>query len=126
MDYHQFKRLKGPFLLVDDRCIPEFMTWRLKKSKLPAPLPEDFAYNKDLYSNFIKEAGRIQKYPEHILVMGRISTIWTKPEWYPTLRWNKEAMGLKEALRLKSFDSKELDIRATRTTKGDPPYLNLV
>ncbi|KAJ0952591.1 hypothetical protein HanPSC8_Chr02g0074101 [Helianthus annuus] len=35
-------------------------------------------------------------------------------------------MGLKEALRLKSFDLKELDIRATRTPKGDPPYLNLV
>ncbi|KAJ0481156.1 hypothetical protein HanIR_Chr13g0639481 [Helianthus annuus] len=35
-------------------------------------------------------------------------------------------MGLKEALRLKSFDSKELDIRATKTPKGDPPYLHLV
>ncbi|KAM0031415.1 hypothetical protein Hdeb2414_s0017g00508521 [Helianthus debilis subsp. tardiflorus] len=35
-------------------------------------------------------------------------------------------MGLKEALRLKSFDSKELDIRATKTPKGDPPYLNVV
>ncbi|KAJ0561309.1 hypothetical protein HanHA300_Chr06g0221451 [Helianthus annuus] len=35
-------------------------------------------------------------------------------------------MGLKEALRLKSFDSKELDIRATKTPKGDPPYLNIV
>ncbi|KAF5821431.1 hypothetical protein HanRHA438_Chr01g0014371 [Helianthus annuus] len=35
-------------------------------------------------------------------------------------------MGLKEALRLKSFDSKELDIWATRIPKGDPPYLNLV
>ncbi|KAJ0458991.1 hypothetical protein HanHA89_Chr16g0643921 [Helianthus annuus] len=33
---------------------------------------------------------------------------------------------LKEALRLKSFDSKELDIRATKTPKGDPPYLNVV
>ncbi|MFS7931111.1 hypothetical protein Hanom_Chr04g00352231 [Helianthus anomalus] len=36
------------------------------------------------------------------------------------------SMVLKEALRLKSFDSKELDIRATRTPKGDPPYLSLV
>ncbi|KAJ0499672.1 hypothetical protein HanPSC8_Chr13g0592241 [Helianthus annuus] len=35
-------------------------------------------------------------------------------------------MGLKEALRLKSFDSKELDIRATKTPKGDPPYLSIV
>ncbi|KAM0022613.1 hypothetical protein Hdeb2414_s0023g00630531 [Helianthus debilis subsp. tardiflorus] len=35
-------------------------------------------------------------------------------------------MGLKEALRLKSFDSKELDVRATRTPKGDTPYLQLV
>ncbi|KAJ0744204.1 hypothetical protein HanPI659440_Chr10g0384981 [Helianthus annuus] len=102
------------------------MTWRLKKSRLPAPLPEDFQFNKDLYANLIKEAGRIQKYPEHILIMGRISTNWAEPEWYPTLKWNKEAMGLKESLRLKSFDSKELDIRATRTPKGDPPYLNVV
>ncbi|KAJ0668924.1 hypothetical protein HanPI659440_Chr17g0695201 [Helianthus annuus] len=120
------KDWKNHFFLVDDRCIPEFMTWRLKKSKLPAPLPKDFVYNEDLYANLIKEARRIQKYSEHILVMGRISTIWAKPEWYPTLKWNKEAMGLKEALRLKSFDSKELDIRATKTPKGDPPYLNLV
>ncbi|KAF5779573.1 hypothetical protein HanXRQr2_Chr12g0561141 [Helianthus annuus] len=22
--------------------------------------------------------------------MGRISTMWAEPEWYPTLRWNKE------------------------------------
>ncbi|KAJ0529985.1 uncharacterized protein LOC118482783 [Helianthus annuus] len=35
-------------------------------------------------------------------------------------------MGLREALRLKSFDSKELEMRATRTSKGDPPYLNVV
>ncbi|KAJ0733484.1 hypothetical protein HanPI659440_Chr11g0408781 [Helianthus annuus] len=59
--------------------------------------------------------------------MGRISTIWAEPEWYPTLKWNKEAMGLKEALRLKFFDSKELDIRATKTPKGgDPPFLSVV
>ncbi|KAM0002298.1 hypothetical protein Hdeb2414_s0334g00870521 [Helianthus debilis subsp. tardiflorus] len=58
--------------------------------------------------------------------MGRISTIWAEPEWYPTLRWNKEVMGLKEALRLKSFDSKELDIRATKTPEGDTPYLQFV
>ncbi|MFS7989865.1 hypothetical protein Hanom_Chr11g01051951 [Helianthus anomalus] len=35
-------------------------------------------------------------------------------------------MGLREALRLKSFDSKELEIRAMRTPKGDPPYLSVV
>ncbi|MFS7995651.1 hypothetical protein Hanom_Chr12g01120431 [Helianthus anomalus] len=58
--------------------------------------------------------------------MGRISTIWAEPEWYPTLRWNGDAMGLKEALRLKSFDSTELDVRATRTPKGDPSYLSVV
>ncbi|KAJ0715284.1 hypothetical protein HanPI659440_Chr13g0499351 [Helianthus annuus] len=40
-----------------------------------------------------------------------------------TMAWS---YGLKEALRLKSFDSTELDIRATRTPKGDPPYLNVV
>ncbi|MFS7970921.1 hypothetical protein Hanom_Chr09g00826591 [Helianthus anomalus] len=36
------------------------------------------------------------------------------------------AMGLKEALRLKSFDSTEFDFRATRTPKGDPPCLSVV
>ncbi|MFS7924272.1 hypothetical protein Hanom_Chr03g00270661 [Helianthus anomalus] len=102
------------------------MTWRLRKSKLPPPLPEDFKYNTDLYANLVKEAGRIQKYPEHILVMGRISMIWFEPEWYPTLKWNNKVMGLKEALRLKSFEPKEFEIRATRTPKGDPPYLSIV
>ncbi|MFS7890008.1 hypothetical protein Hanom_Chr00s000006g01613721 [Helianthus anomalus] len=58
--------------------------------------------------------------------MGRISTIWAEPEWYPTLKWNGEAMGLKDALRLKSFDYTELDVRATKTPKGDPPYLSIV
>ncbi|KAJ0470153.1 hypothetical protein HanIR_Chr14g0715701 [Helianthus annuus] len=121
------KDWKDRFFLVDDRCVPADMTWRLKKSRLPPPLSEDFEFNKDLYATLIKEAGRIQKYPEHILVMGRISTIWAEPEWYPTLKWNKEGYhGLKEALRLKSFDSKELDVRATRTPKGDPPYLSIV
>ncbi|MFS7956958.1 hypothetical protein Hanom_Chr07g00660771 [Helianthus anomalus] len=120
------KDRKDRFFLVDDRCVPEAMTWRLKKSRLPPPRPEDFEFNRDLYANLIREAGRIQKYPEHILFMGRISTIWSEPEWYPTLKWNKEAMGVKEALRLKSFDSTELDIQATRTPKGDPPFLSVV
>ncbi|MFS7983911.1 hypothetical protein Hanom_Chr11g00980241 [Helianthus anomalus] len=51
------------------------MTWRLKKSRLPDPLPKDFAFNKNLYAALIWEAERVQKYPEHILVMGWISTI---------------------------------------------------
>ncbi|KAM0050345.1 hypothetical protein Hdeb2414_s0008g00296531 [Helianthus debilis subsp. tardiflorus] len=120
------KDWKDRFFLVDDRCVPEFMVWRTKKSKLPPPLPEGFSYNDKLYADLIKEAGRIQKYPEHILVMGRISTMWFEPAWYPTLRWNKEVMGLKEALRLKSFDSKELDVRATKIPKGGTPYLQIV
>ncbi|KAJ0688600.1 hypothetical protein HanOQP8_Chr11g0396101 [Helianthus annuus] len=120
------KDWKGRFFLVDDRCVPPEMSWRLKKSRLLDPLPEDFSFNKNLYATLIKEAERVQKYPEHILVMGRISTIWAKPEWYPTLRWNGEAMGLKDALRLKSFDSTKLDVRATKTPKGDPPYLSVV
>ncbi|KAJ0533365.1 hypothetical protein HanRHA438_Chr09g0389721 [Helianthus annuus] len=102
------------------------MSWRSKKSRLPAPLPEDFYFDADLYANLIKEAGRVQKFSEHILVMGRISMIWSKPEYYPTIKWGGKAMGLKEALRLKSFDSKELDVRATKTPKGDPPYLTIV
>ncbi|KAF5786399.1 hypothetical protein HanXRQr2_Chr10g0440481 [Helianthus annuus] len=142
------------------------MTWRLKRSRLPDPLPEDFEFNRDLYAALIKEAGHVQKFPEHILVMGKISMIWSEPEYYPTIKWNEEvsicfwfecnffytclyfyfcvffvqvyvyyvlplsffcaAMGLKEALRLKSFDSTELDVRATKTPKGDPPYLTMV
>ncbi|KAJ0478545.1 hypothetical protein HanHA300_Chr13g0501231 [Helianthus annuus] len=102
------------------------MTWRLKRSRLPDPLPEDFEFNRGLYVALIKEAGRVQKFPEHILVMGRISTIWSEPEYYPTIKWNGEVMGLKEALRLKSFYSTDLDIWATRTPKGDPPYLSVV
>ncbi|KAM0007571.1 hypothetical protein Hdeb2414_s0138g00810141 [Helianthus debilis subsp. tardiflorus] len=120
------KDWKERFFYVDDRCVPEFMVWRTKKMKLPSSLPQDFDFNRTLYATLIKEAGRIQSYPEHILVMGRISTIWSELAWYPTLRWDGEVMGLREALRLKSFDSKELEIRATRTPKGDPPYLSVV
>ncbi|KAJ0693093.1 hypothetical protein HanPI659440_Chr15g0593271 [Helianthus annuus] len=120
------KDWKDYFFLVDDRCVPDEMTWRLKRSSLPGPLPEDFEFNKGLYAALIKAADRVQKFLEHILVMGRISTIWPEPEYYPTLKWNGEVMGLKEALRLKSFDSTELDIRATRTPKGDPPCLSVV
>ncbi|KAM0039847.1 hypothetical protein Hdeb2414_s0012g00386781 [Helianthus debilis subsp. tardiflorus] len=121
------KDWKDCFVLVDDRCVPSDMTWRLKRSRLPYPLPEDFEFNRDLYAALIKEAGRVQKFPEHILVMGRISTIWTEPEYYHTINGTERVtMGLKEALRLKSFDSTELDIRATRMPKGDPPYLTVV
>ncbi|MFS7946123.1 hypothetical protein Hanom_Chr06g00532351 [Helianthus anomalus] len=121
------KDWKDRFFLVDDRCVPAEMTWRLKRSSFPPPPPpKDFVFNRDLYAALIKEAGRVQKFPEHILVMGKISTIWSEPEYYPTLKWNGEVMGLKEALRLKSFDSTELDVRATRTPKGDPPYLTVV
>ncbi|KAJ0540175.1 hypothetical protein HanRHA438_Chr08g0369641 [Helianthus annuus] len=80
------KNWKDHFFLVDDRCVPTDMTWRLKRSRLPDPLPEDFEFDRGLYAALIKEAGR----------------------------------------RLKSFDSSELDIRATRTPKGDPPYLIVV
>ncbi|MFS7966519.1 hypothetical protein Hanom_Chr09g00774671 [Helianthus anomalus] len=84
------KDWKDRFFLVDDRCVPPEMTWRLKKSRLPDPLPKDFAFNKNSYTDLIREAERVQKYPEHILVMGRISTIWSEPAWYPTLKWNGE------------------------------------
>ncbi|KAM0039962.1 hypothetical protein Hdeb2414_s0012g00388121 [Helianthus debilis subsp. tardiflorus] len=114
------KDWKDRFVLVDDRCVPSDMTWRLKRSRLPYPLPEDFEFNRDLYAALIKEVGRVQKFPEHILVMGRISTIWTEPEYYHTIN------GTERALRLKSFDSTKLDIRATRMPKGDPPYLTVV
>ncbi|MFS8027529.1 hypothetical protein Hanom_Chr16g01499731 [Helianthus anomalus] len=120
------KDWKDRFFLVEDRCVPAEMSWRLKRSRLPAPIPEDFAYNKNLHVALIKAVGRVQKYPEHILVMGRISTIWAELEWYPTHRWNGEIMGLKDALRLKSFDSIELDVRATKIPKGDLPYLIVV
>ncbi|MFS8017343.1 hypothetical protein Hanom_Chr15g01379261 [Helianthus anomalus] len=120
------KDWKDRFFLVDDRCIPSEMTWRLKRSRLLDPLPKDFAFDKKLYAALIREARCVEKYPEHILVMGRISTIWSEPAWYPTLKWNGEAMGLKDALRLKSFDSTELDVRTTKTPKGDPPYLKVV
>ncbi|MFS8017653.1 hypothetical protein Hanom_Chr15g01382981 [Helianthus anomalus] len=120
------KDWKDRFLLVYDRCVPAEMAWRPRRSHLPGPLPEDFQFNKGLYAVLIKEAGRIQKIPEHILVMGRISTIWPEPKYFPTLCWNGEVMGLKDALRLKSFDSGELDIRATKTPKGDPSYLSIV
>ncbi|KAJ0502059.1 hypothetical protein HanRHA438_Chr11g0510371 [Helianthus annuus] len=84
------KDWKDRFFLIDDRCVPPEMSWRLKRSRLPDPLPKDFVFNRNLYASLIREAGRIQKYPEHIFVMGRISMIWAKPEWYPTLRWNGE------------------------------------
>ncbi|MFS8027528.1 hypothetical protein Hanom_Chr16g01499721 [Helianthus anomalus] len=120
------KDWKDCFFLVEDRCVPAEMSWRLKRSRLLAPIPEDFAYNKNLHAALIKAVGRVQKYPEHILVMGRISTIWAELEWYHTHRWNGEIMGLKDALRLKSFDSTELDVRATKIPKGDLPYLSVV
>ncbi|KAJ0467689.1 hypothetical protein HanIR_Chr14g0688051 [Helianthus annuus] len=69
------KDWKDRFFLIDDRCVPPEMSWRLKRSRLPDPLPKDFEFNRNLYAALIREAGRVQKYPEHILVMGRISTI---------------------------------------------------
>ncbi|MFS8035102.1 hypothetical protein Hanom_Chr17g01589121 [Helianthus anomalus] len=75
---------------------------------------------------YLDDAGRIQKFPEQILLMGRISTIWSELEYYPTLHWGGEVMGLNDALRLKSFDSNELDIRATKTPKEDPSYLTII
>ncbi|MFS7962231.1 hypothetical protein Hanom_Chr08g00724231 [Helianthus anomalus] len=104
LDVFRLKDWKDRFFLIDNRCVPTSMTWRLKTSRLPPPLPEDFTFNKDLYATLIKEAGCIQKYPEHILVMGRITMSRT---------------GV-------SFDSTEFDVRATRTPKGDPPYLSVV
>ncbi|KAJ0717061.1 hypothetical protein HanPI659440_Chr13g0519411 [Helianthus annuus] len=80
------KDRKDRFFLVDDRCVPSDMTWRLKRSRLPDSLPEDFEFNRGLYVALIKEAGRVQKFPEHILVMGRISTIWSEPEYYSTIK----------------------------------------
>ncbi|KAJ0740140.1 hypothetical protein HanOQP8_Chr06g0213541 [Helianthus annuus] len=56
---------KDRFFLVDDRCVPVEMAWRPRRSHLP----EDFQFNKTLYAALIKEAGRIKKFPEHILVM---------------------------------------------------------
>ncbi|MFS7937090.1 hypothetical protein Hanom_Chr05g00423441 [Helianthus anomalus] len=109
------KDWKDRFFLVDDRCVPAEMTWRLRRSTLPRPLPKGFVYDKVLYVSLIKEAGRNQQLPEHILVMGKISTIWPEPDYFPTICWNGTAMGLKDALRLKSFEAPEFEIRATKT-----------
>ncbi|KAJ0922551.1 hypothetical protein HanPSC8_Chr05g0205141 [Helianthus annuus] len=81
------KDWKDRFFLVDDRCIPAEMTWRLRRST-PGPLPKGFVYDKVLYVSLIKEASRIQKLPEHILVMGKISTIWPEPDYFPTICCN--------------------------------------
>ncbi|MFS7890004.1 hypothetical protein Hanom_Chr00s000006g01613681 [Helianthus anomalus] len=53
------KDWKDHFFLVDDRRVPAEMSWRLKKSRLPAPLPEGFEFNKNIYAALIKEAGRV-------------------------------------------------------------------
>ncbi|MFS7938637.1 hypothetical protein Hanom_Chr05g00442101 [Helianthus anomalus] len=90
------KDSKDRFFLLDDRCVPAEMTWRLRSSNFPGPLPEGFVYVKTLYASLIKEAGRIQKLPEHILVMGKISTIWPEPDYYPTIHWN--GVGLSKLL----------------------------
>ncbi|KAJ0700225.1 hypothetical protein HanOQP8_Chr10g0365291 [Helianthus annuus] len=114
------KNWKDRFFLVDDRCVPVEMTWRPKRSSLPGPLPDGFAYSKVLYALLIKEAGRIQKLPEHILVMEKISRIWPEPRYHPTICWDGKVMGLKDTLRLKSFDVLEFEIRATKTVEGKP------
>ncbi|MFS7937097.1 hypothetical protein Hanom_Chr05g00423521 [Helianthus anomalus] len=36
------KDWKDRFSLVDDRCVPTEMTWRLRRSTLPGPLPKGF------------------------------------------------------------------------------------
>ncbi|KAF5809934.1 hypothetical protein HanRHA438_Chr04g0173271 [Helianthus annuus] len=128
------KDWKDRFFLVDDHCVPSEMAWRPRKSSLPRPLPDGFQYNKTLYASLIKEAGRIQKLPEQILVMGKINTLWLEPGYYPTIRWNGEGqlcfllglMGLKDALRLKSFNSNKFGIWATKTKEGDRLYLDQV
>ncbi|KAJ0703013.1 hypothetical protein HanPI659440_Chr14g0546211 [Helianthus annuus] len=71
-DWYTFEVQKKNGCL-DDRCVPVDMAWRPKRSSLPGPLPEDFEFDKGLYVAFIKEAGCVQKFPEHILVKGK----WT-------------------------------------------------
>ncbi|KAJ0615382.1 hypothetical protein HanIR_Chr02g0073431 [Helianthus annuus] len=59
--------------------------------------------------------------------MGRVSTIWPEPEYFPTLRWNGEGYyGFERCPEAKSFDSGELELQATKTPKEDPPYLSIV
>ncbi|KAF5780557.1 hypothetical protein HanRHA438_Chr11g0486741 [Helianthus annuus] len=84
------KDWKDRFFLVDDRYVLAEMAWRPRRSSLPWPLLENFQFNKILYASLIKEAGRIKKFLEHILIMGKINTIWSEPEYYPTLRWGGE------------------------------------
>ncbi|MFS7969577.1 hypothetical protein Hanom_Chr09g00810871 [Helianthus anomalus] len=53
------KDWKDRFFLVDDRCVPPEISWRLKRSRLPDPLSKDFEFNRNFYSTLIKEAGRV-------------------------------------------------------------------
>ncbi|KAJ0529986.1 hypothetical protein HanHA89_Chr10g0384421 [Helianthus annuus] len=73
------KDWKERFFYVDDRCVPEFMVWRTKKMKLLSSLPEDFEFNRDLYANLIKEAGRIQSYRNTFLLWDRSARFG--PSW---------------------------------------------
>ncbi|MFS7911767.1 hypothetical protein Hanom_Chr02g00121991 [Helianthus anomalus] len=120
------KDWKDHLFLVDNHCVPVEMAWRSRRSALPGALPEGFVYKQILYTSPIREAGRIQKLPEHILVTGKISTIWPKPDYFPMIRWNRAGYyGLKDALRLKSFKVPEFKIRASKTKEGKP-YLEVV
>ncbi|KAM0049051.1 hypothetical protein Hdeb2414_s0008g00281351 [Helianthus debilis subsp. tardiflorus] len=44
----RLKDWKDRFFLIDDRCVPPEMSWRLKRSRLPDPLPKDFLGSGDV------------------------------------------------------------------------------
>ncbi|MFS8016393.1 hypothetical protein Hanom_Chr15g01368151 [Helianthus anomalus] len=82
------KDWKDHFFLIGDRCVPVEMVWKSRRPTLSGALLEDFSYDKILYTSLIREAGRIQKLSKHILVMGKISTMWPEPDYFPMIRWN--------------------------------------
>ncbi|MFS8016495.1 hypothetical protein Hanom_Chr15g01369351 [Helianthus anomalus] len=118
------KGWKDRFFLIGDRCVPVEMVCKSRRSALSGALPEDFSYDKILYTSLIREASWIQKLSEHIMVMGKISTMWPEPDYFPMIHWNGAVMSLKDALRLKSIKVPEFEIRASKTE--GKPYLEVV
>ncbi|KAM0004775.1 hypothetical protein Hdeb2414_s0230g00841381 [Helianthus debilis subsp. tardiflorus] len=53
------------------------MVWRLKYQSMNFEISEDFDFDQGLAQDLIDNKSHIRPLPEHILLLSRISRVWT-------------------------------------------------
>ncbi|MFS7937637.1 hypothetical protein Hanom_Chr05g00429941 [Helianthus anomalus] len=107
------KNWKDNFFWLDDRCLPEDMSWRFKDQSMSFDLGDDFIFDQEVARALIEHMSPIRPLHEHFLLLGRLCFSWSQGDrnWSVIRRKSDRViMSLRDALKVPSFDVFDFDL----------------